>query len=150
MGCIKGLRPGSSLVYGVVGAAIADVPGHAQRGVQEHPDVTGQVASYEFTTLTCIPGVVRYRGAKIQLLDLPGIIEGAKDGKGRGRQVRALPRVWLGFQEALLVRGPRNFKRGRRFERQVPSKGSCSWDPCLHALLTYGRGAMHTRAGDQR
>ena len=49
-----------------------------------------QVASYEFTTLTCIPGVVRYRGAKIQLLDLPGIIEGAKDGKGRGRQV-AIP-----------------------------------------------------------
>ena len=47
-----------------------------------------QVAAYEFTTLTCIPGVVRYRGAKIQLLDLPGIIEGAKDGKGRGRQAR--------------------------------------------------------------
>ncbi|KAI8028764.1 Developmentally-regulated G-protein 3 [Camellia lanceoleosa] len=46
-----------------------------------------EVASYEFTTLTCIPGVIMYRGAKIQLLDLPGIIEGAKDGKGRGRQV---------------------------------------------------------------
>jgi len=45
------------------------------------------VAAYEFTTLTCIPGVVHYRGAKIQMLDLPGIIEGAKDGKGRGRQV---------------------------------------------------------------
>jgi small GTP-binding protein len=45
------------------------------------------VASYEFTTLTCIPGTVHYRGARIQLLDLPGIIEGAKDGKGRGRQV---------------------------------------------------------------
>uniref|UniRef100_A0A2N9FSE8 OBG-type G domain-containing protein n=1 Tax=Fagus sylvatica TaxID=28930 RepID=A0A2N9FSE8_FAGSY len=45
-----------------------------------------EVASYEFTTLTCIPGVIVYRGAKIQLLDLPGIIEGAKDGKGRGRQ----------------------------------------------------------------
>jgi len=26
------------------------------------------------------------QGAKIQLLDLPGIIEGAKDGKGRGKQ----------------------------------------------------------------
>ena len=49
-----------------------------------------QVAAYEFTTLTCIPGVVTYRGAKIQMLDLPGIIEGAKDGKGRGRQVRKL------------------------------------------------------------
>ncbi|KAG6391493.1 hypothetical protein SASPL_149248 [Salvia splendens] len=46
-----------------------------------------EVASYEFTTLTCIPGVITYRGAKIQLLDLPGIIEGAKDGKGRGRQL---------------------------------------------------------------
>jgi small GTP-binding protein len=46
-----------------------------------------EVAAYEFTTLTCIPGTLHYRGAKIQLLDMPGIIEGAKDGKGRGRQV---------------------------------------------------------------
>ncbi|KAK4417304.1 Developmentally-regulated G-protein 3 [Sesamum alatum] len=52
-----------------------------------------QVASYEFTTLTCIPGVITYRGAKIQLLDLPGIIEGAKDGKGRGRQVISTART---------------------------------------------------------
>lgn len=52
--------------------------------------MTGQeslVASYEFTTLTCVPGVFYHKGAKIQLLDLPGIIEGAKDGKGRGKQV---------------------------------------------------------------
>jgi ribosome-interacting GTPase 1 len=28
-----------------------------------------------------------------QLLDLPGIIEGAKDGKGRGRQVIAVART---------------------------------------------------------
>jgi ribosome-interacting GTPase 1 len=47
-----------------------------------------EVASYEFTTLTCIPGIIRYKDTKIQMLDLPGIIEGAKDGKGRGRQVR--------------------------------------------------------------
>ena len=52
-----------------------------------------EAASYEFTTLTCIPGVIRYRGAKIQLLDLPGIIEGAKDGKGRGRQVISTART---------------------------------------------------------
>nr|KYP69358.1 Developmentally-regulated GTP-binding protein 1 [Cajanus cajan] len=69
-----------------------------------------EVASYEFTTLTCIPGVITYRGAKIQsymlinsspyyaqdiliLLDLPGIIEGAKDGKGRGRQVISTART---------------------------------------------------------
>jgi small GTP-binding protein len=52
-----------------------------------------EVAAYEFTTLTCVPGVIRYRGARIQLLDLPGIIEGAKDGKGRGRQVIATART---------------------------------------------------------
>jgi len=52
-----------------------------------------EVASYEFTTLTCVPGIIYYQGAKIQLLDLPGIIEGAKDGKGRGRQVIAVGRT---------------------------------------------------------
>lgn len=51
-----------------------------------------EAAAYEFTTLTCIPGMLYYKGAKIQLLDLPGIIEGAKDGKGRGRQVIAVAR----------------------------------------------------------
>ena len=46
-----------------------------------------EAAAYEFTTLTCIPGVIHYKGTKIQMLDLPGIIEGAAQGKGRGRQV---------------------------------------------------------------
>ncbi|XP_030439375.1 developmentally-regulated GTP-binding protein 1 isoform X2 [Gopherus evgoodei] len=55
--------------------------------------VYSEVAAYEFTTLTTVPGVIRYKGAKIQLLDLPGIIEGAKDGKGRGRQVIAVART---------------------------------------------------------
>ncbi|XP_047141769.1 developmentally-regulated GTP-binding protein 1 isoform X1 [Hydra vulgaris] len=55
--------------------------------------VYSEVASYEFTTLTTVPGVIRYKGAKIQLLDLPGIIEGAKDGKGRGKQVISVART---------------------------------------------------------
>lgn len=58
--------------------------------------LTGQhseAAAYEFTTLTTVPGQVEYNGAKIQMLDLPGIIQGAKDGKGRGRQVIAVAKT---------------------------------------------------------
>lgn len=49
-------------------------------------------AAYEFTTLTTVPGTISVHGAPIQILDLPGIIEGAKDGRGRGRQVIAVAR----------------------------------------------------------
>jgi hypothetical protein len=58
--------------------------------LSEFTTTKSEVASYEFTTLTCIPGVLSHRGCKIQVLDLPGIIEGASQGKGRGRQVIAV------------------------------------------------------------
>ena len=48
---------------------------------------SSEAAAYEFTTLTCIPGVIHYNDAKIQLLDLPGIIEGAAQGKGMWPEV---------------------------------------------------------------
>jgi uncharacterized protein len=50
-------------------------------------------AAYEFTTLTCIPGNIEYEGTTIQLLDLPGIIQGASQGKGRGKQVISTART---------------------------------------------------------
>ncbi|OQR74536.1 developmentally-regulated GTP-binding protein 2 isoform 1-like [Tropilaelaps mercedesae] len=56
-------------------------------------ETKSECANYEFTTLTCIPGVIKYNDAEIQLLDLPGIIEGASQGKGRGRQVIAVART---------------------------------------------------------
>ncbi|MDD2655166.1 MAG: GTP-binding protein [Candidatus ainarchaeum sp.] len=51
-----------------------------------------KVAAYEFTTLECIPGILEYGGASIQMLDLPGIIAGAQEGKGRGREILSVAR----------------------------------------------------------
>ena len=63
-----------------------------------------EVGAYEFTTLTTVPGnykikikvlcyikeqKYKYLYNIIKILDLPGIVEGAKDGKGRGKQVIA-------------------------------------------------------------
>jgi len=81
--------------------------------------LTGQfseAADYEFTTLTCIPGTYSFKGTKIQLLDLPGIIEGAKDGKGRGRQVIGVARTCTCILIVLDVQKPLTHRRKIEYE----------------------------------
>jgi len=78
-----------------------DVPraGHARAALIGFPSVgkssflnyvtntQSVAAAYEFTTLTAIPGNLIINETIVQVLDLPGIIEGAAQGVGRGKEV---------------------------------------------------------------
>ena len=55
--------------------------------ISQLTDAESNIGDFAFTTLTCIPGLMEHRGAKVQILDLPGLIKGASEGKGRGREI---------------------------------------------------------------
>ncbi len=55
--------------------------------------VDSRVADYAFTTLDVIPGMLEYNGAKIQMLDLPGLIQGAHVGRGGSMKIISVIRI---------------------------------------------------------
>lgn len=61
--------------------------------LNELTNAESKVGNYDFTTLGVVPGMMEYNGVKIQLLDLPGIVEGAAGNKGFGRKVISVIRA---------------------------------------------------------
>lgn len=51
-----------------------------------------KVADYAFTTLKPIPAAVDFGGALVQLVEIPGLVEGASAGKGGGKAMTAAAR----------------------------------------------------------
>ncbi len=50
------------------------------------------IGAYSFTTLRAIPGLMEHKYAKIQVIDLPGIVSGAASGRGRGKEILGILR----------------------------------------------------------
>jgi ribosome-interacting GTPase 1 len=88
---------------GGVGYAVRK-SGHATVGLVGYPSVgkstllnaltaaQSEIGAYDFTTLSIIPGMLRWGGASIQILDMPGLVPGAAKGRGRGREVLSVVR----------------------------------------------------------
>ncbi len=79
-----------------------------------------KVAPYAFTTVTVIPGMFKYRQAYIQLLDIPGLIEGAKEGKGRGREVLSIAR---GADLLIIMTDPTRLERIQKMVDELEGAG---------------------------
>lgn len=91
-------------------------------------NAASRVGAYAFTTLTVIPGLLEYNHAKIQVLDVPGIVHGAAAGKGRGTEVLAVMRtadlavvlIDVNYPDHLKVLRKEIYDAGLRLDQKPP------------------------------
>jgi small GTP-binding protein len=55
-------------------------------------DIQIKVSNYAFTTLKPIPSIIKYDGIEVQLVEIPGLIEGAHEDKGGGKRLLGIIR----------------------------------------------------------
>ncbi len=79
-----------------------------------------EIGYYEFTTLKVIPGVLNYKGAQIQILDVPGLIIGASKGKGRGKEVLSVIR---NTDLIVLITDYKRLKDVKQLEQELYNSG---------------------------
>lgn len=88
---------GSGYAPGKTGDATVVMVGYPSVGkstmLNALTNADSETGSYAFTTLEVVPGMMEVDGIEVQLLDVPGLIDGAGAGKGRGKEVLSVVRT---------------------------------------------------------
>lgn len=106
-----------------------------------------EVGSYEFTTLNVNPGMLQYRGANIQIMDVPGLIEGAASGRGGGREVLSVVRA---ADLVVYVLSVFEIDQYERLSKELyANKVRLDTEPPSLSIVKKGRGGIRvTASGD--
>ena len=103
-----------------------------------------EVGAYEFTTLDVNPGMLKHNGANVQLLDVPGLIEGAAGGRGRGKEVLSVVRS---ADLLVFVLSPFEIDAYDRLRRELyENKVRIDQEPPRVSVTETGRGGIRVNA----
>jgi small GTP-binding protein len=118
----KGSRPGIAVKKEGIGQiALIGLPNSGKSTLLNMlTGINTKVASYPFTTKKPAIGMMDYFGGKIQLIELPGIVEGSSTGKADGLQILSVARN----ADALLIIA-KSGEEKQLLEEELSSVGIC-------------------------
>jgi hypothetical protein len=105
-----------------------------------------ETGEYEFTTLDVNPGMLKYNGANIQMLDVPGLIEGAAGGRGGGQEVLSVVRTTDLVVFVLSVFEIEQYERLR--EELYANKVRLDTSPPSLSISKTGKGGLRVTTAD--